>query len=257
MQCWGGTQANTLPAELHLQPDKAFYFVVWCMYVCCVCVSSFVCACGNHRLILGVFFYHPSFNLLRQGLSLNVELPISTRLTSQWTLDGSASASLPDSSAGCWGFTWELRIWTQVFMLDLIFLKNGWVVRVLCSDYGCFVRQAFLKHLYLSLGRGALWKAEVFKFNKVSLFCTFSISKNLFHMFPFIVVTYILRVVCGMREEFIFLHVDIRLGKHLSLTGFFSHRMVLVFCWKPSDQDLKVYGLSIVFNWSLCLSWGQ
>lgn len=101
---------------------RIFFFSVYvcmCTPMCTWCkhvgVPAWVCACGDQKTMLGVFFdYSPPY-CLRQGLSL--------ALSSQngFTSSRITCFCLPISSTGVtgtlyntWLFMWVLRIWTQV-----------------------------------------------------------------------------------------------------------------------------------------------
>lgn len=94
----------------------SFYICSSVWYVCmCVCVntgvlSSWVHVCTRQRLMSDVFLAHSP--LLRQGLSLNLELPAGQLTLGSTSHGQTLQAGLPQLPAllcGCWGS----RLWSS------------------------------------------------------------------------------------------------------------------------------------------------
>lgn len=114
---------------VYLYIVSMYYSTLKCVCVCVACLWVYVLcvvygwAYRGQKRTLHVFLYHSPSCYMKQGCSWSLKLTILSRLTGKWALGIPVSAPL--CCAGVTGihshvqvFTWLLRIWTQVLMID-------------------------------------------------------------------------------------------------------------------------------------------
>lgn len=93
--------------------EQSFIYLCVCMYVCvCICVHFCACSpvqagtCGCQRLMSGVLLYHSPLYFFKQGLSQNLKVTSSIRLSGQWDpsicLSPLPSTEVTDSHSLAW-----------------------------------------------------------------------------------------------------------------------------------------------------------